>query len=191
MNLKYDKVFSVIDIEDAVYKKWHSVTPFYRNVDREGIVAVYSCESSSPTSECAANDFYSFEKKMASILATPAFLSTDSEKAASRFPIPCTQNSDSLSLTHSNNSFLLGSDFPSPPSSCFGLGAWTYSKCGFMLFGNYLQSKVVVFRLPSYMESNTALHLNSAIVPCPILPTRISNPEKAGKNSIRNNEPFF
>ena len=38
MNLKYDKVFSVIDIEDAVYKKWRSVTPFYRNVDREGIV---------------------------------------------------------------------------------------------------------------------------------------------------------
>lgn len=38
MNLKYDKVFSVIDIEDAVYKKWRGVTPFYRNVDREGVV---------------------------------------------------------------------------------------------------------------------------------------------------------
>ena len=38
MNLKYDRVFSVIDIEDSVYRKWRHVTPFYRNVDREGIV---------------------------------------------------------------------------------------------------------------------------------------------------------
>ena len=38
MNLKYDKVFSVIDIEDAIYKKWCHVTPFYRNVEREGVV---------------------------------------------------------------------------------------------------------------------------------------------------------
>jgi predicted nucleotidyltransferase len=38
MNLKYDKVFSVIDIDEAVYQKWRFVTPFYQNVDREGIV---------------------------------------------------------------------------------------------------------------------------------------------------------
>ena len=38
MNLKYDRVFSVIDIDNAVYQKWRGVTPFYRNVDREGIV---------------------------------------------------------------------------------------------------------------------------------------------------------
>ena len=38
MNLKYDKVFSVIDIEDAVFEKWRRVTPFYRNVEREGVV---------------------------------------------------------------------------------------------------------------------------------------------------------
>ena len=38
MNLKYDKVFSVIDIDDAVYRKWRSITPFYQNVDKEGIV---------------------------------------------------------------------------------------------------------------------------------------------------------
>ena len=38
MNLKYDKVFSVIDIEDATYRKWRDVLPFYQNVDREGIV---------------------------------------------------------------------------------------------------------------------------------------------------------
>lgn len=38
MNLKYNKVFSVIDIDDATYQKWRGVTPFYQNVDREGVV---------------------------------------------------------------------------------------------------------------------------------------------------------
>ncbi len=38
MNLKYDKVFSVIDIDDGTYQKWRSVTPFYQNVDKEGVV---------------------------------------------------------------------------------------------------------------------------------------------------------
>ena len=38
MNLKYDKVFSVIDIDTAVYDLWKDVVPFYRNVEREGIV---------------------------------------------------------------------------------------------------------------------------------------------------------
>ena len=38
LNLKYDKVFSVIDIEDSVYQTWRDVTPFYQNVDREGVV---------------------------------------------------------------------------------------------------------------------------------------------------------
>ena len=38
MNLKYNKVFSVIDIDDATYQKWRDVTPFYQNVDREGVV---------------------------------------------------------------------------------------------------------------------------------------------------------
>ena len=38
MNLKYDKVFSVIDIDNAVYNLWKEVVPFYRNVEREGIV---------------------------------------------------------------------------------------------------------------------------------------------------------
>ena len=37
LNLKYNKVFSVIDIDDAVYRKWKSVSPFFQNVDREGI----------------------------------------------------------------------------------------------------------------------------------------------------------
>ena len=38
MNLKYDKVFSVVDIDQQTYMKWKHVTPFYQNVDREGIV---------------------------------------------------------------------------------------------------------------------------------------------------------
>ena len=38
MDLKYDKVFSVIDIDINHFSKWESVTPFYQNVNREGIV---------------------------------------------------------------------------------------------------------------------------------------------------------
>lgn len=38
MNLKYDKVFSVIDIDQETFKKWKTVVPFYRNVEKEGIV---------------------------------------------------------------------------------------------------------------------------------------------------------
>ena len=37
LNLKYDKVFSAIDIDYAVFKKWEKVTPFYKNVNKEGI----------------------------------------------------------------------------------------------------------------------------------------------------------
>ena len=38
MNLKYDKVFSVIDINYNNFCKWEKVTPFYNNVSQEGIV---------------------------------------------------------------------------------------------------------------------------------------------------------
>jgi predicted nucleotidyltransferase len=38
MNLKYDRVFSVIDIDYDVFKKWEKITPFYKNVAQEGIV---------------------------------------------------------------------------------------------------------------------------------------------------------
>lgn len=38
MNLEYDKVFSVIDIDYAMFHKWEKVTPFYQNVNREGVV---------------------------------------------------------------------------------------------------------------------------------------------------------
>ena len=38
MNLKYDKVYSVVDIRKEDYEKWRSYIPFYKNVEREGIV---------------------------------------------------------------------------------------------------------------------------------------------------------
>ena len=38
MNLKYDKVFSVIDINYDTFRKWEGVTPFYQNVTKERIV---------------------------------------------------------------------------------------------------------------------------------------------------------
>ena len=38
MNLKYDKVFSVIDIDFDNFCKWENVTPFYNTVNREGII---------------------------------------------------------------------------------------------------------------------------------------------------------
>lgn len=38
MNLEYDKVFSVIDIDYAMFCKWEKVTPFYQNMNQEGIV---------------------------------------------------------------------------------------------------------------------------------------------------------
>ena len=38
MNLKYDRVFSVIDIDYHTFCKWEGVTPFYQNLIKEGIV---------------------------------------------------------------------------------------------------------------------------------------------------------
>lgn len=38
MNLKYDKVFSVVDIDEAQFHKWETVLPFYQNVKKEGVV---------------------------------------------------------------------------------------------------------------------------------------------------------
>ena len=38
LNLKYDKVFSVVDIDMGTYHKWRAVSPFYQNMDKEGIV---------------------------------------------------------------------------------------------------------------------------------------------------------
>ena len=38
MNLKYDTVFSVIDIDLEFFKKWENIIPFYKNVSKEGVV---------------------------------------------------------------------------------------------------------------------------------------------------------
>ena len=38
MDLKYDKVFSVIDLISSDVENYKSIIPFYRNVREEGIV---------------------------------------------------------------------------------------------------------------------------------------------------------
>ena len=38
MNLKYDKVFSIIDIEYNIFCKWEAIMPFYRNMEKDGII---------------------------------------------------------------------------------------------------------------------------------------------------------
>lgn len=38
LNLKYDIVLSVIDIDYEMFKKWEKATPFYKNVNEEGVV---------------------------------------------------------------------------------------------------------------------------------------------------------
>ena len=37
MDLKYEKVFSIIDIEKANMDKWGNILPFYKNIRQEGI----------------------------------------------------------------------------------------------------------------------------------------------------------
>lgn len=38
MDLKYEKVFSIIDIEKKNMDKWGDVLPFYKNIRTEGII---------------------------------------------------------------------------------------------------------------------------------------------------------
>ena len=38
MDLRYDRVFSIVDIQEKNFEKWGSVLPFYKNVQKEGIV---------------------------------------------------------------------------------------------------------------------------------------------------------
>ena len=38
MDLKYDRVFSVIRIDQEHFRKWMNAIPFYKNVDQEGII---------------------------------------------------------------------------------------------------------------------------------------------------------
>lgn len=37
-DLRYDRVFSIVDIQKKNLEKWGSVLPFYKNVQKEGIV---------------------------------------------------------------------------------------------------------------------------------------------------------
>jgi len=38
LDLKYDKVFSVIDIDYEEFLKWENILPFYKNVKKDGVV---------------------------------------------------------------------------------------------------------------------------------------------------------
>ena len=38
LDMRYDRVFSIVDIQEENMKKWGSVLPFYQNVRKEGIV---------------------------------------------------------------------------------------------------------------------------------------------------------
>lgn len=38
MDMRYEKVFSIVDIQEDNMKKWESVLPFYQNIRKEGIV---------------------------------------------------------------------------------------------------------------------------------------------------------
>ena len=38
MDLRYDRVFSIVDIEKENLQKWGKILPFYQNVLKEGIV---------------------------------------------------------------------------------------------------------------------------------------------------------
>lgn len=38
LDLKYDRVFSIVDIELPEFEEWGHVLPFFRNVKEEGIV---------------------------------------------------------------------------------------------------------------------------------------------------------
>ena len=38
MDMKYDRVFSIVDIETEKMNKWGDVLPFYKNIRKEGVV---------------------------------------------------------------------------------------------------------------------------------------------------------
>ncbi len=38
LDLKYDKVFSVIDIDYDNFIKWENILPFYKNVKKDGVI---------------------------------------------------------------------------------------------------------------------------------------------------------
>lgn len=38
LDLRYDRVFSIIDIQEENVEKWGNVLPFYQNIQKEGII---------------------------------------------------------------------------------------------------------------------------------------------------------
>lgn len=38
LDIRYEKVFSIVDIREDNMKKWERVLPFYQNIRKEGIV---------------------------------------------------------------------------------------------------------------------------------------------------------
>ena len=38
MDIRYEKVFSIVDIQEEHMKRWERVLPFYQNIRKEGIV---------------------------------------------------------------------------------------------------------------------------------------------------------
>ena len=38
MDIRYDKIFSIIDIKEENMKKWGEVFPFYKNVQKEEVI---------------------------------------------------------------------------------------------------------------------------------------------------------
>ena len=38
MDIRYERVFSIVDIQESSMMKWEKVLPFYQNIRREGIV---------------------------------------------------------------------------------------------------------------------------------------------------------
>lgn len=38
MDIRYERVFSIVDIQESNMKRWEHILPFYQNVRKEGIV---------------------------------------------------------------------------------------------------------------------------------------------------------
>lgn len=38
MDIRHERVFSIIDIQESNMERWESILPFYQNVRREGII---------------------------------------------------------------------------------------------------------------------------------------------------------
>ena len=38
LDLKYDRVFSIVDIEHEKFEKWKNILLFYKNIQDEGVV---------------------------------------------------------------------------------------------------------------------------------------------------------